>query len=102
MFMPHARDVIVHFFHSVEVGLHTSKRRKQGHRLRFANGGDNYGERSEPKNFFARGGDNPPRNSKTNDAGIKVVGSILLIPPPGVGAYGRKLYIAGSNFDAVW
>jgi hypothetical protein len=43
----------------------------QGCRLRFASGRNNYGERSEPKNFFAREGDNPPRNSKTNNAGIK-------------------------------
>jgi hypothetical protein len=28
----------------------------QGRRLRFASCRDNYGERSEPKNFFARGG----------------------------------------------
>jgi hypothetical protein len=29
----------------------------RGRRLRFASGGrDNYGERSEPKHFFARGG----------------------------------------------
>jgi hypothetical protein len=58
----------------------------QGRRLRFVSGGDNYGERSEPKNFFARGGDNPPRNSKTNNAGIKV-GGIDPPHPPGVGAY---------------
>jgi hypothetical protein len=38
--------------------------------------GDNYGERSEPTKFFARGGHNPSRNSKTNNAGIKVEESI--------------------------
>jgi len=30
--------------------------------------GDKFGERSEPKNFFAPGGIIPPRNSKTNIA----------------------------------
>jgi hypothetical protein len=37
------------------------------------------------KNFLLAG-DNPPRNSKTNNAGIKVGESIPLIPL-GVGAY---------------
>jgi hypothetical protein len=39
----------------------------QGRRLRFASGkwgGDNYGERSEPKNFFARGGIIYPETAK--------------------------------------
>jgi hypothetical protein len=36
--------------------------------------------------IFCSRGDSPPRNSKTNNAGIKVGGSIPLIPP-GVGAY---------------
>jgi hypothetical protein len=51
--------------------------------------GDNYGERSEPKKFFARRGDNPPRNSKTNNAGIKL-GGIDPPHPPGVGAYAHS------------
>jgi hypothetical protein len=35
----------------------------QGRRLRFASGRDNYGERSEPKNFLLTG-DNPPETAK--------------------------------------
>jgi hypothetical protein len=35
----------------------------QGRRLRFASGMDNYGERSEHKNFFLAG-DNSPEKSK--------------------------------------
>jgi hypothetical protein len=60
---------------------------KQGRRLRFASGRDNYGERSEPKKlFWSRG--IIRRNSKTNNAGIK----IWIDPPfPGVGAYMGKM-----------
>ena len=40
----------------------------QGRRLRFASGGDKFGERSEPKKFLLLGGIIPPRNSNTNIA----------------------------------
>ena len=36
----------------------------QGRRLRFASGGDKFGERSEPKKIFAPGGDNPPQKQQ--------------------------------------
>jgi hypothetical protein len=38
--------------------------RSQGRRLRFASGGDNYGARSEPNKFFARGGIIHPETAK--------------------------------------
>jgi hypothetical protein len=77
----HSFNVLLNLFGEVYVVYNSRCRsicRKQGRRLRLASEGDNYGERSEPKNFFAHGGDNPPRNSKTNNAGIKVGG----IDPP--------------------
>ena len=47
-----------------------------GRLLRFASEKDNYGECSEPKKLFCSRGDNSPRNSNTNNAGIKVGGPI--------------------------
>jgi hypothetical protein len=61
----------------------------QGRRLRLASGKDSYGERSEPENFFARGGAGviiPPETAKLTLLS-KNGGSILTIPP-GVGACG--------------
>jgi hypothetical protein len=42
--------------------------------------------------IFSREGDNTPRNSKTNNAGIKV-GEIDPLIPPGVGAYADSAVI---------
>jgi hypothetical protein len=63
----------------------------QGRRLRFASGGDNYGERSETKKFFCSRRDNPPRNSETSNAGIKVAGSIPLTPPASAPMFGCEV-----------
>jgi hypothetical protein len=48
-------------FHEV-MGLTSDD--EQGRRLGFASGRDNYGERSEPKNVFARGGLISPETAK--------------------------------------
>jgi hypothetical protein len=53
---------------------------EQGRRLRFASGGIIMAGAASLKNYFARRGDNPPTNRKTNNAGLKVGGSIPLIP----------------------
>jgi hypothetical protein len=53
---------------------------------------------SEPKNVCSRG-DNPPRNSKSNNAGIKVGGSIL--PIPLVSARMMSIYQLDGTIDAV-